>query len=422
MTLTVNMPKPSHSTWLPFLHSLNVLIVSFLFLYIAIRTASPYCLSHPPSDRYKLYPYLPLIPSASVCQSLDRLPFGFILNPKSLTSQKLCTHYKASSLFTLCLLLLAGDVEINPGPVYAVHPTLKLATFNIRSASSITHTYNKPEILKHIIHDQKIDILCLTETWLHPDSLPATINSLLPPSFNISHCPRPQGGGGGVGFIFNNKISAQNVTLPKYSSFEVQCLSFTARPPTNVRSASITTTPYTLVNIYRPPSSSKATFLSEFTSLLEDLISTSSELILTGDFNLHVDDPAAPHVSSFLDLLNTFNLTQHITFPTHNSGHTLDLLITRSTSSLISSPDHIFTPISDHEFISSILSIPTNSRPPRITKVTRPINSINVTNFSNDILASSLYTSPAPTLALYLEQFTSIFSTLLDKHTPQKKD
>ena len=144
--------------------------------------------------------------------------------------------------------------------------------------------------------------------------------------------------------------------------------------------------------------------------------------ILTGDFNLHVDDFTAPHVSSFLDMLNTFNLTQHITFPTHNSGHTLDLLITRSTSSLISSSDHIFTPISDHEFISSILSIPTNSRSPRITKVTRPINSINVTNFSNDILASSLYTSPAPTLALYLEQFTSIFSTLLDKHTPQKKD
>ena len=29
---------------------------------------------------------------------------------------------------------------------------------------------NKPEILKHLIHDQKIDILCLTETWLNPDS------------------------------------------------------------------------------------------------------------------------------------------------------------------------------------------------------------------------------------------------------------
>ena len=142
-----------------------------------------------------------------------------------------------------------------PWPRLNLQPTLKLATFNIRSASSITHLYNKPEILKHLIHDHKIDILCLTETWLHPDTLPAVINSLLPPSFNISHCPRPQGGGGGVGFIFNNKISAQNVTLPKYSSFEIQCLSFTARPPTNsfiVHNHRLLI-PYSIYIVLRPP-------------------------------------------------------------------------------------------------------------------------------------------------------------------------
>ena len=394
--------------------------VALISLFIVFETACPHCHSHPPPDPSRQCPHLPLIPPPSVCQSLDRLPFTFIFNQKSLNPQKLRIQYRTSSLLTFCLLLLAGDVEINPGPVSAVLPTLKLATFNIRSASSITHLYNKPEILKHLILDNKIDILCLTETWLHPDTLPATINSLLPPSFNISHCPRPQGGGGGIGFIFNDKISVQNVTLPKYSSFEIQCLSFSARPPTNIRSASITTTPYTLLNIYRPPSSSKATFISEFTSLLEDFISSSSELIFTGDFNFHVDDPLAPHVSSFLDLLDTFNLTQHIAFPTHDSGHTLDLLITRSTSSLISSTEHTYSPISDHRFLVSTLSIPTNSRSPRITKLTRPINSINTTDFSNDILASSLYTSPASTLAPYLDQFSSVLTTLLDKHAPQK--
>ena len=112
----------------------------------------------------------------------------------------------------------------------------------------------------------------------------------------------------------------------------------------------------------------------------------------------------------------------HITFPTHDSGHTLDLLITRSNSSLISSTDHTYTPISDHRFIYSTLSIPTNSRCPRITKlhVTRPMNYINIADFSNHILASTLYTSPAPTLAPYLDQFSSVLSTFLDKHAPQK--
>jgi len=411
---------PSRHSWLPFLHSTNVLALAFLVIYIAFEIGCPHLHSHPPPDPSRQGSRLPVIPPPSVCQSLDRLPFIFLFNPKSLTLQKLCIRRKTSSLLALCLILLAGDVEINPGPVSAVQPTLKLASFNIRSASSITHFYNKPEILKHLIHDHKIDILCLTETWLHPDTLPAVINSLLPPSYGFIHQPRPQGGGGGVGFIFNNKISAQNVTLPKYSSFEIQCLSFTVRPPSNIRSSSITTAPYTLLNIYRPPASSKATFLLEFNSLLEDFISSSSELIITGDFNLHVNNSLAPYVSSFLDLLDTFNLTQHIAFPTHDSDNTLDLLITRSTSSLVSSTDCTYTPISDHRFISSTLSIPTNSRPPRVIKPTRKINSINITNFSNDILASTLYTSPASTLAPYLDQFSSTLTALLDKHAPLK--
>ena len=63
---------------------------------------------------------------------------------------------------------------------------------------------------------------------------------------------------------------------------------------------------------------------------------------------------------------------------------------------------------------------PTNSRSSRITKLTRPINSINTIHFSNDILPSCLHTSPATTLSLYLQQFTSTLSALLDKHAPQK--
>src|SRR5271163_4765300 len=83
-------------------------------------------------------------------------------------------------------------------------------------------------------------------------------------------------------------------------------------------------------------------------------------------------------------------------------------------------PYHTFSPISDHKVILSSLSIPTNSRSSRITKLTRPINSINTVDFSNDILASCLHTSPATTLSLYLQQFTSTFSALLDKHAPLK--
>ena len=404
----------------PIYHSLHVLAVLLIPLVSFFLICCPHCHSLPPPFPTEPRLHHSLIPPASVCQCLDHLPSAFLFNTKSLANKVPRIHRRTSSFFTFCLLLLAGDVEVNPGPIPFTQPTFNLASFNIRSASSITNIQNKPEILKHIIHDHKIDIVCLTETWLNPDTPPAIINSLLPPSFSFAHCPRPQGGGGGVGLLYNNKNSVKNITIPKYVSFEIQCISFTINPSFRVRSASLTTAPFILFNIYRPPSSSKPTFIAEFTSLLEDFISSSSELIITGDFNLHLDDPSAPYVASFSDLLDTFNLTQHISFPTHDSGHTLDLLITRSASTLVSSIDQTYTPISDHKVILSTLTIPTQSRSPRITKLIRPINLINTADFSNDIFASCLYTSPALTLADYQQQFSSTLLALLDKHAPEK--
>jgi hypothetical protein len=402
-------------------HLLDVLTTTLFILLIFFEITCPLCHSHPPLQAAHCRPLSASVPPSSVCGSLNHLPSIFIFNPNSLVLQNLKIYRKKQSFLIVCALLLAGDVEVNPGPVQHTSPSINLATFNIRSASSITDLYNKPEILKHLIHDHNIDALCLTETWLHPDTLPATINSLLPPSFSFSHCPRPHGGGGGVGFIFNPKLSAKSIVLPKYTSFEIQGLSLTVTSNSlGAHAASITTAPYILLNIYRPPSSSKSTFISEFTSLLEDFISSPSEIIITGDFNLHVNDSAAPYVSPFLDLLDTFNLTQHISFPTHDSGHTLDLLITRSTSTLLSSVDHIFSPISDHRVILSTLTIPTKSRSPRITKQTRAIKSICVANFSKDVLSSCLYTSPATTLLAYCTQFTTTLTSILDKHAPLK--
>ena len=75
--------------------------------------------------------------------------------------------------------------------------------------------------------------------------------------------------------------------------------------------------------------------MQEFTSLIGSLISSPFEFIITGDFNLHVDDPASPPAASFLSVLDHFGLSQHVTFPTHRAGHTLDLLVTRTSSEMI---------------------------------------------------------------------------------------
>ena len=50
-------------------------------------------------------------------------------------------------------------------------------------------------------------------------------------------------------------------------------------------------------------------------------------MILAGDVNIHMDeDEIYPNL--FKDILNSFNFIQHINFPTHKFGHTLDIVAT----------------------------------------------------------------------------------------------
>ena len=89
-----------------------------------------------------------------------------------------------------------------------------------------------------------------------------------------------------------------------------------------------------LVIIYRPPYSeehrvSTSVFLTEFTEYLETLLLCKEQLLITGDFNIHVDDPHDSDGQKFLELLEGLGLEQHVDQPTHRDGHTLHLTITR---------------------------------------------------------------------------------------------
>ena len=71
------------------------------------------------------------------------------------------------------------------------------------------------------------------------------------------------------------------------------------------------------------------------------------ELLIVGDFNIHVDS-SNNESKSFHDILNANGLTQHVTSPIHQKGHTLDLVITREPSNLLSgSPIMFISGVSD---------------------------------------------------------------------------
>jgi endonuclease/exonuclease/phosphatase family metal-dependent hydrolase len=75
-----------------------------------------------------------------------------------------------------------------------------------------------------------------------------------------------------------------------------------------------------------------------------------------GDFNFHVDNKCDPAAGRFIQLLESFNLQQHINVPTHGSGHTLDLIITRPDENIASNFSVSDPVISDHYVVNCTLS------------------------------------------------------------------
>ena len=45
-----------------------------------------------------------------------------------------------------------------------------------------------------------------------------------------------------------------------------------------------------------------------------------------------MDDPNNQNACILHDSINAFNLTQHVKIPTHNKGHTLDVIITTNST------------------------------------------------------------------------------------------
>ena len=364
-------PVPAHYPWC---HSLLMLYITFTAIYLYFHLAHPFLSSGPavfPNITSNVQ-HIPL-PHPSVCQCLDKLPISFLFHPNR-RLRLYHTPYFANVILWL-ILLLSGDIELNPGPT-----SLKFCHLNVHSASSCSPTLDKPTAIQEFITDHNLDLFAITETWLQTDSLPSTLNSLTPAGYSILHQPRPIGIGGGVTLIYCSFLKVIKIQVPIYTTFESLCTKLT-----------ISGSSFTLVTIYRPPNTSHPVFISELSSLLEDLASSNSEVLITGDFNIHVDILSDPFSKTFSNLLETFDLKQHITFPTHDRGHTLDLLITRSNSTIISDLDHTIPSISDHYAIKSSISVSAYPRPSRITKTIRSLHKINLEAFSNDILLSPIY-------------------------------
>ena len=82
------------------------------------------------------------------------------------------------------------------------------------------------------------------------------------------------------------------------------------------------------LNIYRPPKYCPY-FFDDLVELLSLICTDFDCVLIVGDFNIHVDKPEDRWTKELCCVLDNFGLTQHVTQPTHNRGHILDLVISK---------------------------------------------------------------------------------------------
>ena len=235
--------------------------------------------------------------------------------------------------------------------------------------------------------------------------------SITPKGFQLYDHPRAKKKGGGVAVICRSSLKCQEQKLPSMSSCEMLELLINAR-----------TDMLRLAVLYRPPSSSKtgmpvSTFLDEFQTYIDSRVTMSGKLIVLGDFNFHYEKSNQPDTKKLHDLIFSLNLKQHVSETTHIHGHQLDLVVSREDEISIQSIEVHPPTISDHSLISFEVKGKVGKSSKKIISF-RKIDSIDLSEFKEDVAACSFVTSPAHDVVSLSKQYEEDLRRILDQHAP----
>ena len=285
---------------------------------------------------------------------------------------------------------------------------LKLCLWNAQSLRQ------KAELVQELRDDYQLDACLFVETWLkHSDAY--HIGQLENGGeCQFLHNPRYGRTGGGVGCLVRSGLKAKMIESFETKTFEYMETEITL----NGKKLS-------MFVIYRPEPSKQHKynmneFFDEFTQLLAHCQTYSNEILIAGDFNFHMNKAEDNRASKLKQILEMFDMVQHVSSPTHKGGNTLDLVITREKSPLISCT--VGDLLSDHNCIMIDLEWKTNSAP--IKKITsRKTRSIDISSFKND-LRNHLSQVPnwEDSISL-LDKLVTIYSgtvEVLNQHAPEK--
>ena len=168
--------------------------------------------------------------------------------------------------------------------------TFRMALCNIRSLN------NKTFVLNDVISSHNLDLFFLTETWLPPGDVSA-FSELLASGYLYLNTPRQTDRGGGIATTHRQSLKCHQLSTRGFSNFELQAFVLTLPCP------------ILCAIIYRP-SKLNRDFLNEFSEFLTEFLAKFDNILICGDFNIHVCCPSDKPANDFKALLDSLDLTQ----------------------------------------------------------------------------------------------------------------
>ena len=275
-----------------------------------------------------------------------------------------------------------------------------------------THSVrNKINTFLHHVYLSQYDVCTVTETWLKGPEDDTVRAQLSKAGYKFLDSPRLHREGGGTGIIFKQHLDITPLDFGIKSSFEFS--------EWRLDSKTFSTT---FIVIYRPPYSREnrvtvSSFLEEFSDYLSHILPQCVSVVISGDFNIHINDITDPNTVAFKELFDNFCLIQHVQCPTHYLGNTLDLFITSSTDSAQFSEPIATCYISDHSFITCYISKPKPKCVKSLAKF-RKIKEINHEQFNNDLAALVMKSTDIQDTEELVNLYNQGLLDILDQHAP----
>ena len=263
-----------------------------------------------------------------------------------------------------------------------------------------------PDIMEHIL-DCNSDVVFLTETWLQTDenAITAEVKTYGYELLHNRRKDREKERGGGVGLLVRNNISAKQLKVKHYSSLEYTVVQIKLYNRKSIF----------LISFYRLQEVAVSTFVEDFTDLLNDYTIPNEHFIIAGDINIHMETDDA-NSNKIKDLIDIYDLKQHVEVPTHVKGHTLDVVITPKKNTLgnlrVASYD-----LSHHSLIDFDAAFEFESAKGK-RRITYRSKNVDIAGFRKDANDTLLALPKTDDLNEKIKRYNTALTNVVNKHAP----